>query len=186
MLLKNECKQISSVKVKLTFDDGTVKVRLIAIDNLVDVVYNANGMRKHIIGRVSAVSTVGPDPADWYIIIDGSDDFASDRVRFSPATILDCEIVRKGSMEAYIKSPLGDENVPYLRLMKGRLQYSVDGMNWKPVKINEEDIIPIDGDIEPQEGTFPVAPPPGRPRRRPPKPPVDDDNDDDEIVDANY
>lgn len=167
MLLKNECTQVSSVLVKLIFDDESVKVRLISTDDLIDVTYNANGMRKHIIGRVACVSTVGVDPVNWYIIVDGSDDFASERVRFSPATILDCEIIRKAAQDIFIKTPLGENGAPFLRLMKDRLQVSNDGINWRPIKINEEDVVPVDDVIDDQEGTVPY----GRSPKRGPIPP---------------
>lgn len=186
MLLKNECTQVSSILVKLFFDDETLKIRLISIDDLVDITYNANGIRKRILGRVSNISTVGTEPSNWYIIVDGSDDFASERVRFAPNTILDCEVIRKASMDNFVKTPKDSDHAsPYIRVNKGRLQYSTDGIEWNSIKINEEDII-YGGGIEPQEGTAPIGPPPGRPPRpRPPKPPVDD-GDDDEIIDANY
>lgn len=178
MLLDIACSAVSSVIVKLKFDDGTRKVRLIAIDDLIDVVYNANGMRKHIIGRVSAISTVGTDPKNWYIIVDGSDDFASDRARFSPESILDVEIIRKAAQDSIVKTPLGENNAGYIRIMKGRLQYSNDGINWNPIKIDERDII-IDGEdeIRPQEGTVPA-----RPHHHPSPVPTNDD----EIEDAVY
>ena len=154
MLVDIKCKAISSVKVNLTFDDHSNKIRLIAIDDLIDCEYNANGLRKHIVGKVIAISTVGPDPKGWYIIVDGSDDFAGNKARFSPTSILDVEILRKAGFEEYIKTPLGEEGIGYLRIMKGRLQYSRDGFNWKPIVIDDRDVIENpDGSIDTSKPT---------------------------------
>lgn len=170
MLMDIRCKAISSILCHMTYDDGTKKDCLVALHDLVDVFYNGNGMRKHIVGRVADISTVGTDPHNWYIIVDGSDDFASQNARFSPLQILNISIIRKADQDAIIRTPLGETGIPYLRIVKGRLQWSPDGFKWLPIKINDEDI------IEPQEGTVPVPP---RPHHNP-------DPDYDGIMDANY
>lgn len=144
MLLDINCKAISSVKVRLVFDDETVKCNVISIGDLIDVTYNGNGMRKHIIGRVTSISTVGADPHNWYIIVDGSDDFARYGARFSPMDILDLEIIRKSDQEVIVKSPIGMGGIPYIREIKGRLQYSRDGFEWHYIVIDDENIIEDD------------------------------------------
>lgn len=177
-----KCSAVSSVLVYLTFDDQHNKERLIAVGDLIDCEYNANGLRKHIIGKVVSISTVGNDPKGWYIVVDGSDDFDGLKARFSPMNILDVDILSKGDSVEIIHTPLGDTGVPFLRIMKGRLQYSKDGYNWKPIRIDNRDI------IEPQEGTVPVGPPPSN-RPRPIAPPPigeEDDEDEDGIEDANW
>ena len=185
MLLDIKCSAISSVQVHLTFDDQTVKDRLIAIGDLIDCVYNANGIQRHIIGRVTTISTVGSNQAGWYIIVDGSDDFEGRYARFSPMSILDVDIIRKADMEDVIRTPLGEFAVPYLRINKGRLQYSLDGFEWHCIVIDNRDI------IEDAEGTVPIFPPvppcPGpAPRPQPPRPCCEDSNDDGGIEDAIY
>ena len=171
MLLDIKCKAISSVRVHLVFDDQSIKDNLVSIGDLIDVTYNGNGLRKHIIGRVSTISTVGCDPKNWYIIVDGSDDFAKNGAKFSPMNILDLEILRKDSQDTTVKTPLGEFNCQYLRVVKGRLEYSKDGgFSWERIKIDDEDI------IEPQEGTVPMI------GNKPVIPP----NEDDEIEDAVY
>lgn len=172
MLMDIKCSAVSSVLVNLTFDDQHNKERLIAIGDLIDVEYNANGLRKHIIGKVLKISTIGNDPKGWYIIVDGSDDFAGNQARFSPMNILDVDILRKADTLEIVSTPIGEEGVPYLRIVKGRLQYSKDGYDWKPIVIDDRDV------IEEQEGTVPIGPPGSAP-----EPPIADD---DEIEDANW
>ena len=144
MLLDIKCKAISSVKVCLTFDDESTKINVISIGDLIDVTYNGNGMQKHIIGRVTNISTAGSDQRNWYIIVDGSDDFARNGARFSPLSILDLEIIRKADQEIIIKSPIGQFGCPYLRVNKGRLQYSIDGFEWHYIVVDDENVIEDD------------------------------------------
>lgn len=171
MLLDIKCKAISSVRVILTFDDGSAKDNVISLGDLIDVTYNGNGLIKHIIGRVSCISTAGADPKNWYIIVDGSDDFAKNGARFSPMSILDLEIIRKSSQDTVVKTPIGMNACPYIRIVKGRLEFSIDGYEWHRILIDDEDI------IEPQEGTVPIRPGHG---------PIAPPNEDDEIEDAIY
>lgn len=174
MLLDIKCDAVTSVHVHLRFDDEKVKDCIVALGDLVDVLYNANGLRKHIIGRVVNISAVGSDPHGWYIVVDGSDDFAGKQARFSPMSILDIDILRKADMEQIIRTPLGDNAVPFLRVVKGHLQYSKDGLNWKPIRFSDRDV------IEDQEGTVPVRPGEcyGRPEDPHEATPEDDDIED--------
>jgi hypothetical protein len=167
-----KCLAIPSILVDLTFDDRSNKERLIGIGDLIDVKWNANGLRKHIIGKVLSISTNGSNPAGWYIIVDGSDDFEGRQVRFSPMSILDVEVLRKADQFNKIETPIGDNAVNYLRIVKGRLQYSKDGFHWKPIVIDDRDI------IEDQEGTVPLPPMHGDPK--------DNDIDGDGIEEANW
>jgi hypothetical protein len=141
---------IQSLLVSLKFDDDTMKKRLVGVGDLIDVTWNGNGMRKHIIGRVAVISANGTDTKNWYMIVDGADDFDSQKVRFSPYQILDLDVIRKADQDSFVKTPKGENAIPYLRIVKGRLQYSKDGCSWEYVVINENDI------IEDQEGTVPV------------------------------
>ena len=145
MLLDIKCKAISSVRVHLVFDDETCKDNVISIGDLIDVTYNGNGLRKHIIGMVSNISTVGADPKNWYIIVDGSDDFARNGARFSPMSILDLEIIRKADQQVIVKSPIGMYGCPFIRISKGRMQYSYDGFEWHYIVIDDENVIEDDG-----------------------------------------
>ena len=149
---------VQSFVVRLAFDDGSRKTRLVALNDLVDVTWNGNGARKHIIGRVAAISANGSNHKDWYIIIDGADDFESRRERFSPYQILDIDILRKADQDQIVKTPLGDYGVQYIRIVKGRLQYSNDGINWEYVKIDDTDIIEDEEGTARQRGHVPPLP----------------------------
>ena len=142
---------LQSFMFHLLFDDESRKDRLVAINDLIDVTWNGNGARKHIIGRVATISATGSNHADWYMIVDGADDFSSRREKIAPYQVLDVEILRKADMEDIVRTVKGDNAVPYIRIIKGRLQYSVDGFSWHYIKIDDEDI------IEDQEGTVPLG-----------------------------
>lgn len=152
MLMDIKCSAVTSIAVRLTYDDNSYKDAVIALNDLIDVEYNANGLRKHACGKVVVVSAVGTDPKGWYIIVDSSDDFGSNKARFSPTSILKLEIITKGDSIDYVRTVKGCYGIPYMRIVKGRLQYSMDGCMWKSISIDQKDI------IEDQEGTCPVGP----------------------------
>lgn len=152
MLMDIKCSMVPSIKVNLRFDNHAEKTVLVGYGDLVYVEYNANGCRKAIEGKVIKICAAGTDPKAWYIIVDGSDDFASQQAKFSPMSILDIEILRKAGTLDTVQTVSGPYAVPYLRIVHGRLQYSVDSFNWKPIRIDNRDI------IEDQEGTVPVHP----------------------------
>lgn len=155
MLMDIKCSVVSSIKVCLTYDNESYTEQIISIDDLIEVEYNANGLRKHACGKVLAISANGCDPKAWSIIVDCSDDFGSNRVRFSPMSILSLNIIAKGDSVENIKTVKGCFGVPYLRIVKGRLQYSNDGCTWQPIVIDQKD---ISDTIEDQEGTYPAGP----------------------------
>lgn len=177
MLMDIKCSAVTSIAVSLTFDDHSRKDRVIGLGDLIAVEYNANGLRKNAEGKVINISAVTSDPKSWYIIVDSSDDFDSNKVRFSPMSILDVEIIRKADSLNIIRTPIGKEGVPYLRIVKGRLQYSKDGFDWRPINIDSRDI------IEDAEGTIPMEEPK---KYNDSHKPCNNDNGDDEIEDAIY
>ena len=192
MLMNIKCTAVTSIMVNLLFDDKSTKNALIALGDLIEVEYNANGLRKHAQGKVIKISAVGTDPKGWYIIVDGSDDFDSNKVRFSPASILDVEIIRKADTLNVVQTPIGHEGVPFIRIIKGRLQWSRDGVNWHPINIDQRDIIEEAEGTIPMEPCRPAPPPPCKPHKEE-YPGIDDsryDNsdeyDEDTIQESNY
>ena len=149
MLMNIKCSAVTSIRVNLTYDNGVVKDAVIGVGDLIDVVYNANGIRKRACGRVLVVSAAGADPKGWYIIVDGSDDFDSSKARFSPMSILELEVIAKGDSIDTVRTVKGDMAVPYLRIVKGRLQWSKDGCTWYPIRVDRNEILD-------QEGTMPI------------------------------
>ena len=141
MLLKNTCRCITSIQVDLTFDDGRTKSEVISLNDFIDVEYNKNGCRREIEGRVIKISAEGTDPKKWYIIVDGSEDFETTQARFSPANILDIDMIRKYDALQFIYSTNDHTNIQGMRIVKGRLQYTQDGKHWLPIFIDTRDII---------------------------------------------
>ena len=141
MLLDNKCSTVVSIKVVLTMDDGTIKERTIGFGDLIDVQFNCNGVRRCTEGRVVKVYAEGSDPKKWYIIVDSADDFESKQYKFSPTNIIDLEIIQKKDQVKFIYSPDDYTNITALRVVKGRLQYTQDGINWYFMRIDNESVI---------------------------------------------
>jgi hypothetical protein len=142
MLMDIRCSMIPSIKVELTFDDGYKKDPTLGVGDLIDLLYNSNGLRKHIVGKILQISTPGHDPKGWSIIVDGSDDFESEVARLSPMSILDVDIIRKAGSTRKVSSPIDETGIYAIRINKGRLQYSKDGKHWRNIKIDDVDVLP--------------------------------------------
>lgn len=191
MLMNIDCSAIPSIKVKLTFDDGSNKERTVGMGDIIQVEFNGNGMRKYAEGKVIAVSANGSDPKGWYIIVDGSDDFDSKKARFAPTSILDIEILRKADTTETIRTPLGHEGIPFLCLRHGQLMWSNDGQDWHPVRIHNRYIIE---DAEGGTGDHGRLPGGGHDHHRDERPDRrddyldrdNDDSDDDYIEESTY
>jgi len=190
MLMSINCSMVPSIEIDLAFDDGRKKNNLVSIGDLIDLLYNSNGLRKHIVGKVVQINTPGTDPAGWSMIVDGSDDFASEIARLSPMSVLDLDIIRKNGSERFVSTPVDDTGIAGIRINKGRLQYTRNGVRWHNIKIDDVDIIVKEEEILPAgDDDYPPCPPPGPKPPRPPKPPYpprppfpgegNEDNDDD-------
>lgn len=167
MLMDINCAAQSSMNLKLLFDDQSTKEANIAIGDLIDVTWNGNGLRKHIIGKVINIQTVGTRPEGWYFIVDGSDDFAGQYAKIAPMTVLDINILRKGATDGAVLTPIGDTGIPYIRVYQGQFQISKDGCRWYTIVYLEDIIKPADG-----PGTNPPHPGPHPgPHPWPPIPP---------------
>lgn len=159
MLMDIKCCMIPSIKTSLFFDDGCVKKVIIGIGDLIDLVYNSNGLRKHIVGKVIQISTPGVDPKGWSIIVDGSDDFESEIARLSPMSILDVTIIRKAGTVKVVTTPIDDTGIMAIRINEGRLQYTKDGKEWHNIQIDDVDVISKDDVIidDNEPGTTPSS-----------------------------
>ena len=149
MLLNIKCSAITSIEVNLTFDDNSTKYRIISTNDIIDVEYNHNGVRKHIEGRVLKIKTEGSDPKGWYILVDSSEDFGGKTAKFSPMNILDVDIIRKGGSLRFVETPTDITGIEALRIVKGRLQYTLDGYNWNEIRVDPRTV------IRDEEGTIP-------------------------------
>ena len=151
MLMNIKCSAVTSVEVHLEFDDNSTKDQVISKGDLIDVEYNRNGCRTRFQGKVIKISgTSNADPKSWVIIVDGSGDFESDQARFSPMNILDIEVIQKAECIQYIYTPKDITAIVGLREVKGRLQYTKDGIHWNYFTVDQRNI-----NIKPEEGTMP-------------------------------
>ena len=146
MLMDIRCSMIPSIKVDLKFDNGFTKSPILGVGDLIDLLYNQNGLRKHIVGKIIQISTPGVDPKGWSIIVDGSDGFDSDVARLSPMSILDVDVIRKAGTTRSVTSPNDDTGIYGIRINRGRLQYTKDGRTWRNIKIDDVDVITIKDD----------------------------------------
>lgn len=141
MLLDIKCSTVVSIKVNLTFEDNSKKERVISLGDIIDVEFNSNGLRREVEGKVIKIFTEGTDPKKWYIIVDSADDFESKQYRFSPVNILDLEVIRKEDATQYIYTTNDYTCIKGLRIVKGRIQYTQNGHDWYPTKMDPRDII---------------------------------------------
>lgn len=149
MLLDIKCSTVTSIAVRLSFDDGSSKNAVISLNDLIDVEYNFNGSRKLFQGKVISISANGIDPKGWYIIVDGSGDFESNQARFSPMSILDINVIRRGDSVKYIETPIDSSGIMGLRVINhGVLQYTCDGFHWADVRFKRPE-----PSIKDEEGT---------------------------------
>lgn len=160
MLMDIKCSMVPSINVDLKFDDGRDKNQTVGIGDLIDLLYNANGLRKHIVGIVIQINTPGCDPKNWSMIVDGSGDFESDIARLSPMSILNLDIIRKSGSTRVVSTPIDDTGIFAIRINRGRLQYTRDGRRWHYIKIDDTDIIVKDEEIINENGNIaPNIPP---------------------------
>lgn len=141
MLMSIKCSTVASLAVDLKFDDNTCKHRVIGTNDLIEVEFNYNGCRKHVEGRVLKINAVGTDPKAWYLIVDGSDAMDSHQYKFAPTSILDIEIIRKADAVRLIETPTDITGIRGLRIIKGRLQYTLDGFNWNNLQVDQDCVI---------------------------------------------
>lgn len=141
MLMNIECSPITSIKLSLTYDDNVTREVEIGVGDLVDISFFDRGVKKHLDGKVLKVACPGMDPKGWYLIVDGSDDFCSEQVKFSPMNICDCEIIQKARNVQTVATPIGKEGVNFMKVIDGELYYCQNGYDWVPVKISEKNII---------------------------------------------
>ena len=184
MLMDIKCSMVPSINVELSFDNGYKKAPILGVGDLIDLFYNSNGLRKHIVGKIIQISTPGVDPKGWSIIVDGSDGFDSDVARLSPMSILDVDIIRKAGSVKYVSTPIDDTGVMGIRINRGRLQYTKDGRTWKNIKIDDIDVIAkdLDDDIYDEDEIGPI--PSHKPHHKPnPASSTGEDEIEDEIYD---
>jgi hypothetical protein len=157
MLIGTSHELIKGVKIRLVFDDGSVKKDTIYVDDLVDIYYSKDGARRHIEGRVTRVEEI-PDHAGHighiascnnckntgvYITVDGSEDSRAYVAKIDVDCILDFTVLEHAGENDCITSPKGEYNVTQFRLVGKCLQLSLDhGQHWMVVcELPDQEVI---------------------------------------------
>ena len=142
MLIDLKCNTVVSFQLDMKYDDQRAdKSVLISVGDFVDVDFNLNGIVKGIQGRVIKIYAEGADPKKWYMIVDSADPYKSETYKFSPMNILDITVIQKANAIQYIASTHDFMNIRGLRIAMGTLQYTQDGINWLPIRIDPQYII---------------------------------------------
>lgn len=153
MILSVKYEILRSIDLKVIYDDNTFKRVEVAPNDVVQIAYNKNGMRKDVKGRVSAIDT---DP-HWsprnphyvyrgdcchkhpeeacFIILDCSDAGVADIEKINVHDIIDCEMIQKYNDSLAVMSPKGDDRITNIRVHENVLQISSDfGATWVDAK----------------------------------------------------
>ena len=136
MLLKNCCQIVEQLKVDLYFDDNTEKHLMLSEKDIVRMVYNNNGRRDTIVGKITKIQANREYHADnreySYLVIDGSDVYRGQVAKIRFDYILDCEIIEKFDENLIVKTVTNqDEAINKIKLVDEKLYVSKDnGETW--------------------------------------------------------
>lgn len=136
MLLKNCCHIVEQLKVDLYFDDNTEKHLMLSEKDIVRIVYNNNGRRDTIVGKVTKIQGYKDHHTNnrehSYLVIDGSDVYRGQVAKIRFDYILDCEIIEKFDENLIVKTVTNqDEAINKIKLVDEKLYVSKDnGETW--------------------------------------------------------
>ena len=135
-LMTSSYEIIQSAKISMSFDDGISKIVLVSPGDIVNVIYNYNGVRTNTTGKVSKIVPDNQNSCEcsgkrWFLIIDASAYGGVTVNRIDLTKILDITIIRKAEDYSEVTSPTGETNVSNIRLVGNVLQISVNnGTSW--------------------------------------------------------
>ena len=136
MLLRNCCHIIESVKINLYFDDNSEKHMVINEKDIVRIVWNNNGRKDTIRGKVKQIKSnknyLTDNKESSYIIVDGSDVYKGIVAKIRFDHILDCDMIEKFDEDLLIKTVCNNkEAVNKIKLVDNKLFISQDnGETW--------------------------------------------------------
>ena len=145
MLLRNCCHVIESVKINLYFDDNSEKHMIINEKDIVRIVWNNNGRKDTIRGKVTQIKSnknyLVDNKESSYIIVDGSDVYKGIVAKIRFDHILDCDMIEKFDEDLLVKTVCNrKEAVNKIKLIDNKLFVSQDnGETW----IGGIDIVPV-------------------------------------------
>jgi hypothetical protein len=127
---------VECLKVDLYFDDNSEKHITICEKDIVHIVWNNNGRKDVIRGKVKQINSTKNYLVDnkesSYIIVDGSDIYNGKTVKIRFDHILDCEMIEKFDENLIVKTVCNNkEAINKLKLVDGKLFVSQDnGETW--------------------------------------------------------
>lgn len=136
MLLKNCCHIVECLKINLYFDDNTEKHMTINEKDIVRIVWNNNGRKDTIRGKVKQIKSnknhLTDNKESSYIIVDGSDIYKGHTAKIRFDHILDCDMIEKFDENLIIKTVCDQkEAVNKIKLVDNKLFVSQDnGETW--------------------------------------------------------
>ena len=148
MLLKVSHEIIKSVNIGLVYDDNTTKKVLVQNNDIVEINYIYNGMKKEVTGTVKRIFTENGHAGHighvascgnckdegCYLFIDASSTNKSDLVKVDVDCIFDINVIQKADNSDCVKSPVGCTHVTDVRLVGNEFQISPDyGTTWLAV-----------------------------------------------------
>ena len=148
MLLKVSHEIIKSVNIGLVYDDNTTKKVLVQIEDVVEISYVYNGMKKEVTGTVKRIFTEDGHAGHighiascdrcknegCYLYIDASKENKSDLVKVDVDCIFDINVIQKADNSDCVKTPIGCTQVTSVRIVGDEFQISVDnGTTWLAV-----------------------------------------------------
>ena len=161
MLLKTGYSLDYTVTVSFFYDNDEVVSRTISTGDVIKASYNKNGKRVSIEGKVTRIYTQDNHAGHighvasctpckntgCYIIVDGSTSNNSELARIDVDTLLEVEILEKGSANNCVTSPIGESNISGIRLSGNWLQITPDhGETW----LNVVQLASLDPVVEPE------------------------------------
>ena len=140
MVMKINCEVEQSLCITITYDDGTMKTKLVSEGDYVTVAYLHNGRRVVVNGPVVSIhanpASTKTSKNDWYIIVSNDDpqcgNYGSTKILL--LNIVDIEVLRMKRQVNPINSPNNSMRVTDIRIKAGYLQVSANnGRSWKTV-----------------------------------------------------
>lgn len=148
---------ITSARINMSFDDGISKKVLVSPGDIVTVIYNHNGERTSVTGKITKIISDTTNNCgcsttmNWVMALDASSYGGSTINRINLGKILDITLVRSAADYDEITSPTGEYNVSNLRLVGNILQLSVDnGTTW----LNVTTLPAVDLDLDESDAIY--------------------------------
>lgn len=155
-VLKVTYEVLTSLLIKIMFEDGSIKKNTIELGDYISVVFNKDGCRKTVDGYVTRIymephrPNCGCHRDIWYFIVDASQVGGSQVEKINVETVLDLDILRRKADTQYVETPNSTERVMGMKIIGNTVYVTQDGTNWlKMIDLPKEDPVvdPDDQDL---------------------------------------